>query len=111
MRVATTSKIKLARATARVRQGYWWFRYLLNNKYNNFLADHFPKIWLSKAPYISGVRWRWKLYKGLGLPFRPVIWSKRSDRLFMYANLYLSMWEIASNRKWAMERYLKKAHS
>ena len=111
MRVATPSKVKLARVKARVSQSYWWFRYLANNKYNNFLADHFPKIWFSKAPYISGIRWRWKLYKLFGMPFKPVVWSERSKRLFMYANIYLTQWELASHRKWAMERYLKKADS
>ena len=91
-----------------VKSIYWWCKYRCNNIYNNFLADNFPNFWRAERKYLKGILYRYRLHKEIGIFFRLFTTVKRSDMLFHNVNVYLSQWEIYSDKSYYLKKYLNK---
>ena len=92
----------------KIKSIYWWYRYRCNNIYNNFLADNFPNFWRAERKYFKGVMYRYRLHKEIGVWFRFFNTVKRSDMLFYNVNVYLSQFEIYSDKSYYLKKYLNK---
>ena len=108
MKIANKDLVRLFSHIYKYKAKYWWVRYRCNNIYNNFLADYFPNFWRAERKYFKGVMYRYRLHKEIGIFFRLLTTVKRSDMLFHNVNVYLSQWEIYSDKSYYLKKYLKK---
>ena len=92
----------------KIKSKYWCCKYRCNNIYNNFLADNFPNFWRAERKYLKGILYRYRLHKEIGIFFRLFTTVKRSDMLFHNVNVYLSQWEIYSDKSYYLRKYLNK---
>ena len=87
---------------------FWYKRYELNTRYNNFISDYFQWFWEANSYHYRSFRHRWRLHKLLGTEFKLFVSQPRHKYLFMLCNWWLNAYEHYNSRLYYTNKAIER---